>query len=86
MSTKLNLNKIETAQILCDQWNKLSDKEKNVEYAEWIEDLITNGHYVIELGQYGVQDTYPIPDYLSFKEYDHCWNMIHKKWIKRQSK
>ncbi|MBD8836250.1 hypothetical protein IFU39_00255 [Paenibacillus sp. CFBP 13594] len=84
MDSKLSLNRIETAQLLTDEWNKLSDKEKNNEYAVWVEDLITNGKYVIELGQYGVQDTYLIPDYISIKGHDQCWSEIHGEWIKRQ--
>ncbi|ASA22591.1 hypothetical protein [Paenibacillus donghaensis] len=86
MYSKLRLNYIDTAQELYDQWTKLSHKEKNIEYAKWVEGEITNGHYIIELGQYGVQDTYKIPDYLLLKGSDECWNAILKDWDKRNRK
>jgi hypothetical protein len=84
--SKLRLNYIETAQMLYDQWSKLTHKEKNIEYAEWVEEELTNGHYIVELGQYGIENTYPIPDYLSSIGSEGCWDAIYKEWCKRQSK
>lgn len=85
MNSKLRLNYIDTAQELYDLWSKLTDKEKNIEHAEWVKEKVTNGHYIVELGQYGIEDSYLIPDYLSSEGADGCWEDIYKEWSKRHS-